>query len=162
MALALLLVLGLRMQLLGNAFYWDLYIRILIAMKDKTGASAWFLEQLGHGHYIPQFSPLRGHLWMLQHFVQGDPDLGRDAPWKLIVPQPVDLRTEGKALRIDWWGLDFRAGGANKTAPWVLPLWLGFFGGGALLSGVALGRRWRAAAPVGAVGSAAAVYGDPR
>ena len=140
-ALAALLVVGLGVQLLGSAFYWDLYIRILIAMKDKTGAAGWFLEQLGHGHYIPQFSPLRGHLWMLSHWLHGDPDLGRDAPWKLLVPQPVDLRTEGKALRIDWWALDFAAGGANKTAPWVLPLWLGFFGGATLLSGVWLGRR---------------------
>lgn len=144
-ALALLLSVGFAVQLLGSAFYWDLYIRILISMKDKTGAAGWFQDQLGHGHYIPQFSPLRGHAWMLGHFLHGDPDLGRDAPWKLIVPQPVDLRAEGKALRLDLWALDFRAGGANRTAPWVLPLWLGIFGGGAAISGVRLGRRLYAA-----------------
>ena len=59
------------MQLLGSAFSWDLYIRILISMKDKTGASGWFAEQLGHGHYIPQFSPILGHAWMLSHWLRG-------------------------------------------------------------------------------------------
>ncbi len=144
-ALGLLFAVGFCVQLLGSAFYWDLYIRILISMKDKTGAAGWFTEQLGHGHYIPQFSPLRGHVWMLSHFLRGDPDLGRDAPWQLIVPQPVDLRAEGRALRLDLWALDFRAGGPAKTAPWVLPLWLAFFGGGAVISGVRLGRRLYAA-----------------
>lgn len=143
-ALGLLLAAGVGVQLLGSAFYWDLYIRILISMKDKTGASGWFAEQLGHGHYIPQFSPILGHAWMLSHLWRGDPDLGRDAPWKLIVPQPVDLRAEGKALRLDLWALDFRR--ASGAAPWVLPLWLGLLGGGAVISGVQLGRRYRAAA----------------
>jgi hypothetical protein len=142
-ALGLLLGLGLFVQLLGSAFYWDLYIRILIATKDKTGAAGWFTEQLGHAHYMPQFSPLRGHLWMLSHYLRNDPDLGRDAPWKLLVPQPVDLRAEGRALRLDLWALDFRAGGPAKTRPWVLPLWLGLFAGGCALSAVAVGRRLR-------------------
>jgi hypothetical protein len=141
--LGLLVLVGVEVQLLGSAFYWDLYIRILISMKDKTGAAGWFQEQLGHGHYIPQFSPLLGHAWMLKHLWRGDPDLGRDAPWKLIVPQPVDLRAEGKGLRLDLWALDFRKG--NGAAPWVLPLLLGILGGGAVISGVRLGRRYRVA-----------------
>jgi hypothetical protein len=80
---------------------------------------------------------------MLSHYLRNDPDLGRDAPWKLLVPQPVDLRAEGRALRLDLWALDFRAGGPAKTRPWVLPLWLGLFAGGCALSAVAVGRRLR-------------------
>ncbi len=97
---------GLAVQILGAAFYWDHYIRILIAVKDQTGASGWFQEMLTQGHYIPQFSPVRGHLWLLEHFVRGDPDLNADAPWHLLVPQPVDLAARWGALRIDWWALD--------------------------------------------------------
>jgi 4-amino-4-deoxy-L-arabinose transferase-like glycosyltransferase len=138
-ALGLLLGAGLLVQLLGAAFYWDYYIRILIAVKDQTGAAGWFQEQLGHGHYIPQFSPLRGHLWMMSHLIRQDPDLDRDAPWKLIVPQRADLSAHYAAMRIDWWALDWLAGKEAPRGPGLVLLLL--FGGGAVLCGVPVGRR---------------------
>lgn len=133
--LAALFVLGFGVQLLGAAFYWDHYIRILIAVKDQTGAPGWFQEQLGHGHYMPQFSPLRGHLWLLMHKLRGDPELSRDTPWKLLVPQPVDLHPQYAALRFDWWLLDFVAPQPVKK-PWALPLALA-----PLLTGLFIGAH---------------------
>lgn len=142
---AALFVLGFCVQLLGAAFYWDHYIRMLIAIKDHSGASGWFQEQLGHGHYMPQFSPLRGHLWLLSHKLRGDADLSADAPWKLLVPQPVDLRPQYQALRFDWWLLDFAAGPARRQAPAALPLLLGLLGTGLVVGGLGLRRRLREA-----------------
>jgi hypothetical protein len=136
-----LMGLGLAVQLLGAAFYWDHYIRILIAIKDQTGAQGWFQEQLGHGHYIPQFSPLRGHLWLLSHKLRRDPDLDHDAPWKLIVPERVDLRAHWEALRFDWWALDWLTGPTRAPAAGAALLLL--FGGGALAAGLSLRRRLR-------------------
>lgn len=137
-----LLSAGLFVQVLGCAFYWDFYIRILIAVKDGSGAPGWFQEELGHGHFIPSFSPLRGHLWMLSHLLRGDPDLDRDAPWKRVAPQRVDLLPHYRAMRIDWWFLDWRSspgpGGRPLTAGLVL---LGLLGGGTLLGAAALGRE---------------------
>jgi hypothetical protein len=97
---------GLVIQVLGAAFYWDHFIRMLIAVKDQTGASGWFREMLSQAHYIPQFSPIRGHLWLLEHFLRGNSDLNSDAPWHLLVPQHADLSAQWDALRIDWWALD--------------------------------------------------------
>lgn len=141
--LVLLFVLGFGVQLLGAAFYWDHYIRMLIAIKDQTGAAGWFQEQLGHAHYMPQFSPLRGHLWLLMHKLRRDPDLNHDAPWKLLVPQPVDLRPQFEALRFDWWGSEFAGNESLRRFPAALPLLLGMFGGGLLFGAVGLRRRLR-------------------
>ena len=65
LGLGALLGAGLFVQVLGSSFYWDHYIRIAIAVKDQTGAAGWFTEDLHHVHFIPQFSPLVGHAWML-------------------------------------------------------------------------------------------------
>lgn len=142
-ALAAVLASGLFVQVLGAAFYWDHYIRILIEMKDQTGAPGWFQEQLGHGHYMPQFSPLRGHLWLLGHYLRKDADLDKDAPWKLLVPQRVDLRARFAVLRLDFWAADFVGSGPGPRQPFQLPLLLGVLLLGAGLGGAGVLRRLR-------------------
>jgi hypothetical protein len=82
-------------------------------VKDDTGASSWFQENLSHGHYIPVFSPIRGQWWLLSHLVRNDPDLDRDAPWKSVMPLPARLDDGWGRLRIDWWILNF-TDSANK------------------------------------------------
>ena len=147
-ALGVTLGLGLCVQLLGGVFYWDHYIRILIAVKDQTGASGWFLENLSHGHYIPEFSPIRGHVWMLRHFVRQDPNLDRDAPWKPIIPQPADLSDAWSRLRLDWWPLDWVDPKGKPVLPGVLLV--AFFSGAAIFSTVGLvgaARRVRLSEP---------------
>jgi hypothetical protein len=119
-ALGLLLGVGLTVQLLGASLYWDHYIRILIAVKDQTGAAGWFQENLSHGHYIPSFSPLRGQVWLLRHFVKQDAELDRDAPWKSVIAAPADLSDGWRRLRIDWWALDWIEEKTHK------PFWAGW------------------------------------
>jgi hypothetical protein len=114
---------------------------MLIAIKDQTGASGWFQEQLGHAHYMPQFSPLRGHFWLLMHKLRGDSDLNHDMPWKLLVPQRVDLRVQYQGLRFDWWLLDF----ANSPAQhrWAVALLVSLLAFGLIFGAVGLCRRLR-------------------
>ena len=120
LALAALLALGLGVQLLGAVFYWDHYIRMLIAVKDLTGASGWYQENLSHGHYIPEFSPLRGHWWMLKHLWHDDADLDRDAPWKVVMPLPADMTEGWRRMRVDWWPLDWTdEKGARVKRGWI-------------------------------------------
>lgn len=108
-ALASLAAAGLAVQLLGAAFYWDHFIRVLIAVKDQTGARGWFEWSLSHGHFFPVFSPIRGHLWLLGHYLSGDPNLPRDAPWALAFPGKLNLGDAWARLRLDWWWLNWQA-----------------------------------------------------
>jgi hypothetical protein len=140
-ALGILLGLGLSVQLLGAAFYWDHYIRMLIAVKDQTGASGWFQENLSHGHYVPEFSPLRGHVWMLRHWWRDDPDLDRDAPWKTVLPLPADLSDGWRRLRLDWWALDWTdPQGKRSKAGWAT---LALLEGGAFVLLFEIARKTR-------------------
>jgi hypothetical protein len=98
---------GLWVQVLGASFYWDHYIRIAISVKDQTGATGWYGEDLHHCHFIPQFSPIVGHAWMLRHALLLDDDILADAPWKRVVGGPVNLVRDWQGVRLDWWGLDW-------------------------------------------------------
>jgi hypothetical protein len=113
-AMILVVTLGIGVQLLGASIYWDQYIRVLIAVKDQTGAPGWFRESLTHGHYVPVFSPLVGQAWLLGHLVRRDPDLDRDAPWKSIIPQTAIFADVWSRLRIDWWLLEW----VTNKDPW--------------------------------------------
>ena len=70
----------------------------------------WSEDHHAFGYYIPQFSPISGHLWMLRHLLRHDPDLHRDAPWKQLLPAQLDLRDEFARLRIDLWTRDWLYG----------------------------------------------------
>jgi hypothetical protein len=131
------LALGLWVQLLGAAFYWDHYIRGLLAVKNQTGASGWFDVSLLHGDFIPMFSPIVGHYWMLKHLVARDPDLDRDAPWKFQIPRPANLSDVWQRMTLDWWPLNF------ASAPGAGAALGGLFAGGALASGWWLRRGLR-------------------
>lgn len=120
-AAAVLVVLGLGVQVLGAAFYWDHWIRIAMHARfgwlgnpDRSGASPP-RNQLGlcdacfedmHGHqWLPPLSPVAGHAWLLAH--RGEPwaTAQRAAPWRRYTR--VDLpgvETYYKAVRLDWWG----------------------------------------------------------
>ena len=94
---------GIFVQVLGCSLYWDHWIRIAIAVKDQTGAGSWYTEDLHHCHFIPQFSPLVGHAWLLGHLARGDDDLLIDAPWRRVIAGKVNVATEWRAVRLDSW-----------------------------------------------------------
>jgi hypothetical protein len=113
---------GLVIQLLGAAFYWDHYTRILVAVRDQTGMARWSEDHLTHGYFVPEFSPILGHYWLFKHWLRQDPDLNRDAPWGELVG---GRRRQGLDLDRDalWWGM---VGGrlrqdpdADRNAQWA-------------------------------------------
>ena len=115
-AFALLVTSGCVVQLLGAALYADHYVRVLVTVQEQVGNGAWSRDFLPDGYYVPQFSPIVGHWWLLRHYVEGDPDLNRDAPWKLLLPARIDLAPHWARLRLDWWGLDwFSVSGRGRT-----------------------------------------------
>jgi hypothetical protein len=140
-ALGLLFAAGMAVQLLGCCFSPQVCQRVFAAVVDRRGGTGWLAEQPAYALYVPQFSPLRSQLWLLSHWLRGTPDLGRDAPWKQLVPWPSDLRAEGQALRPDFWALGPGAAGASPGTWLLLLLQLGGLGGGAAWAAVALWRR---------------------
>jgi hypothetical protein len=122
-AVRALFLCGVAVQLLGAALYWDHYIRVLISVKEQTGAPGWFTDALSHGHYIPLFSPLRGHLWLLSHLVRNDPDLDADAPWKYLVPQTARYDDAWGRLRLDWWPIEWLSDRDRKQPHSGAPLY---------------------------------------
>jgi hypothetical protein len=131
---------GLYVQLLGASFYWDHYIRIAIAVKDQTGASGWYGEDLHHCHFIPQFSPLVGHAWLLRHRLLSDDDILADAPWRRVVAGNVNVANEFGASRIDLWQLDWW-----QESRWWCVIILGLMSGAAIWSALSLRKKLRSA-----------------
>jgi hypothetical protein len=154
--------LGVAVQLLGNALYWDHFIRIAIDAKNQwlgqPDRSGSYIAARGRGHcdscfedtyeilWTPAFQPIRGHAWLVSALARGDTadEAQRDAPWRSYTTLHLNLAATYPRARIDWWGLLWLV-----DAPRTRPL------GVAVLLGLAAGlawavlrwrQRWRAAA----------------
>ncbi len=106
LAFAIVALIGGSVQILGLAFPPTTYLRMVTQMKDRSGAKSWFVAAPSEAHYIAYLSPLRGHFWLLSHFVRRDPRFERDPPWRLIVSplSKSDWRAVlGEGPQIDWW-----------------------------------------------------------
>jgi hypothetical protein len=155
--LALFVALGLAVQLLGNAFYWDHFIRIsmdartawlgspnrggaIIPIRADGRCDSCF-EDVHQLEWLPPFQPILGHLWLLRATIRGDDAIAAeaDAPWKRHTRLALPIAGSYARVRIDWWGLlwikDFPK---TRTAGVVLLL--------LFLAGAAAGARswWRA------------------
>ena len=47
-------------------------------------------------------------------------DLDDDAPWKSVVPYPVNLSEGWARTRIDWWALEFAVDGKSRKSAAIL------------------------------------------
>lgn len=115
-ALAALLAAGVVVQLLGAAFPPETFLRFAVEVKNDTGASGWFGAAPDECHFIPQFSPLGGHAWLLSHLLRHDRALDVNPPWKLLVPTTPKLDPLWPRVRLDWWGLGWSRA---WTAGWL-------------------------------------------
>jgi hypothetical protein len=121
--LACAVALGLAVQLLGNAFYWDHFIRISMDARaawlgnpDRKGA---IIPVRADGHcdscfedvhqleWLPPFQPILGHLWLLRSTIRGDDarTAEADAPWHRHTQLALPIDASYARVRIDWWGL---------------------------------------------------------
>ena len=153
--------LGICVQLLGNALYWDHFIRIAIDVKNQwlgqPDRSGSYIAARGRGHcdscfedtyevlWTPAFQPIRGHWWLVSSLARGADAAAaqRDAPWRTYTTLPVQIAATYARARIDWWGLLWL-----EDAPRTWPLGLAVLVG--LLAALAWAiwswrRRWWAA-----------------
>ena len=114
---------GVAVQLLGNAFYWDHFIRISMdaraAWLGQPNRSGAIIPVRADGHcdscfedihqleWLPPFQPIRGHLWLLRATLAGDDARQAEAiaPWHEYTQLAVDISASYARVRLDWWGL---------------------------------------------------------
>lgn len=136
-AVAVLLAMGVFVQVVGNAFFWDHFIRIQrearnnwLGAPNKSGTrfpdfgggicGACFEDMHGM-QWLPAFQPIEGHWWLLRHVASGHDWVNAevDAPWRRYTTLRVDISRTYPAARIDWWFLEY---GPGRRAPWVILL----------------------------------------
>jgi hypothetical protein len=118
-----LLVLGMGVQLLGNAFYWDHYLRIALDVRskwlgqpdrsaslttDKGGFCEGCFEDVYPTVWLAPFQPILGHAWLLRHVPFDHPwqRAVEDAPWRRHTRLPLDVRASYERVRMDHWLYD--------------------------------------------------------
>jgi hypothetical protein len=151
---AAMLVLGLFVQLLGNAFYWDHFIRIGLDVRTKwlgapnrtaslTADQGGFCEGCFEDTYptvwLSPFQPIFGNLWLLRHVPLGH-DWARasqDAPWRRHTRLVFDGKATYDRARIDHWLYETKQ---FRSEGWIVLVLLLGVGTG---SGVLFIRRTR-------------------
>ena len=122
-ALALFVAAGICVQLLGQAFYWDHFIRISqdvrIAWLGKPDRSGAIIPTRSDGHcdgcfedihqleWLPPFQPIVGHWWLLRSMIAGADarEAEADGPWHRYTSTPFEITSNYGRVRLDWWGL---------------------------------------------------------
>jgi hypothetical protein len=155
LALAAAIAAGIAVQLLGNALYWDHFIRIAIDTKNqwlgRPNRKGAYVAEAGRGHcdscfedtyqtlWLPPFQQIRGHLWLVESLASGADakSAAADAPWARYTNLDVDLSQSYPRARIDWWGLLWL-----EDAPDTWPV--GVVLAAVFVAGAAFGTmRWR-------------------
>lgn len=114
---------GIVVQLLGSALYWDHFIRVAIDAKNQwlgnPNRSGSYIAERGRGHcdscfedtyeitWTPAFQPIAGHWWLIKSLARGDDQRSAqvDAPWRRYTSLQLNLTATYPRARIDWWGL---------------------------------------------------------
>jgi hypothetical protein len=122
-ALAVVLVTGVGVQVVGNAFYWDHFIRIAMDARvqwlGKPNRGGAYVPERGRGHcdscfedmhgviWLPPFSPIKGHAWLLASLIDGDDAKAAEktAPWHRYTSLTLDIGRTYPSARLDWWGM---------------------------------------------------------
>jgi hypothetical protein len=158
--LATLLALGIFVQVLGSAFYWDLWIRIGFNASEKwlgkpnmsgsplmvlgVGCGSCF-EQMYALNWLPPFQPIVGHWWLMKHVPFGDDwvKAEADAPWHTYTKLRLDIHEFYPVGRTDWWMIDYVHGHLALGIALLVAMSLA-----GILSLTVLARALRADAPV--------------
>jgi hypothetical protein len=132
-AVALLFAAGLGVQTVGVAIAPTTWFSVVDEVRVASGAASWFSEQPSECHFIPQFSPVVGHAWLLSHVVRNDRRLDVNPPYKLLLPNSPKLDAVWPRLGIDWF--------ARAWPTPVAAAWLSFLALVAFVAAWALRRR---------------------
>jgi hypothetical protein len=120
-AFGLISLVGVFVQVVGGALYWDHWIRVSkqasfawLGEPDRSGAA---IPERGRGHcdsciedmhgpyWLPALQPIEGHAWLLWHTVRETPweQAEPGAPWRRYTTLELPLRKAYERARIDWW-----------------------------------------------------------
>lgn len=128
---------GVFVQVAGCSIYWDFYVRIVVNLvRSKGQDEIWAYVSTV---FIPSFSPIVGHWWLLWHFMTGNKDLSTHVPWFIEVQRKVDLQGQW-VIPLDYWVVDwFGPAGSPRVALAMIAV----FSLGLLITGTRLLRAWR-------------------
>ncbi len=158
---AILLVAGICVQILGNAFYWDHFLRIALDVRtkwlgqpnrsasltaDKGGYCEGCFEDIYPTVWLGPFQPILGHFWLLRHVPFGDDwqRASQDAPWRRHTRLNIDAKAAYDRVRVDHWLYDTHR---YRAAGWALLLLLA---GGGTAAGIGFVRHTRGRSQDGA------------
>lgn len=96
---------GLGVQVVGVAIAPSTYYDVVTEVRLASGSPSWFGEQPSECHFMPQFSPILGHAWLLSHLLRNDRRFDVDPPYKLLVATPPRLDGIWPRLRVDWFAI---------------------------------------------------------
>ena len=103
--LGVLTAVGIALQTPGIMISPSTYLSVVTDVRSATGAPAWFAEVPSECHFVPQFSPLLGHAWLLSHRVRGDHHFEVNPPYLLLLSNPPKLEHIWPKLFIDWFAI---------------------------------------------------------
>jgi hypothetical protein len=132
---------GVAVTYLGNAIYWDHFIRV------QTEATQFWLgmpNQKGDGistpglpcpvcfetiyalQWLPPFQHIVGNYWLLGHLPKNDSWVvaEKDAPWRRYTNLTLDIHESYNRARVDWWFIEYRH--TFPALAWTLALLLPF------------------------------------
>ena len=120
LALGLLGAAGVLVQALGCAFFWDLYIRMALALRSPQDETFVYNATV----FVPQLSPIVNHAWLAWHKLMGAVKMPPEPPFHTVVAFiPPNIGDHYRSLRFDFWFLQwFGAGGARAWAVALLGL----------------------------------------
>ena len=123
--LASVFLFGVFVTYMGNAIYWDHFIRI-----DTEATQAWLgvpnnkgdgvstnyapcstcFETIYSLHWLPPFNHILGNYWLMSHVPDGDDwvKAEKDAPWKRYTNLQLNIKDSYARARVDWWFIDYR------------------------------------------------------
>jgi hypothetical protein len=128
-------------QAAGCAFFWDLYIRMAIALKVPQDEPLTYISTV----FVPQLSPIVMHAWLAWHKLMGEVKFPADPPFRTVISYvPPALNDHFRGLRFDFWFLHwFERSGPHAWGIALLTLLLA----GLVWSGAGLVRRLRQMPP---------------
>jgi len=92
-------------QTVGVLISPSAYLDVARSVRMSTGAASWFAEEPSQCQFIPQFSPISGHAWLLSHMVRRDDRFDISPPYQLLVERPPRLEGLLPRLHPDWFAL---------------------------------------------------------
>ena len=103
--LALLTAVGIAVQTVGISIAPATYLAVVTDVRAATGSGSWFAEEPSECHFIPQFSPILGHAWLLSHRLRNDCRLDVNPPYLLLLSNPPKLDVSWPRLFLDWFAI---------------------------------------------------------